>query len=131
MQRRGKKALILDPSISGPLSLLDVGLTELFAEHGVVKLLHLERKPLDDVSYSHGEPKLLDLKSFVYVARATLENAQLVASQIKSHIGSHPGASYSVFFSPRLTITCEKVQPRLYSDGLPVYFTAAGRRPAV
>ena len=36
-QRRGKKALVLDPTISGPLSLLDAGLSELLTEHGVVK----------------------------------------------------------------------------------------------
>lgn len=36
-QRRGRKALILDPSISGPISLLDSSLTELLTEHGVAK----------------------------------------------------------------------------------------------
>lgn len=37
VQRRGKKALILDQAVSGPLSLLDVGLADLLTEHGVVK----------------------------------------------------------------------------------------------
>lgn len=36
-QKRGKKALILDPSISGALMQLDAGLSELFTEHGVIK----------------------------------------------------------------------------------------------
>lgn len=36
-QRRGKKALIVDPSLSGPLSMLDMGLSEMLAEHGVAK----------------------------------------------------------------------------------------------
>lgn len=36
-QKRGTKALILDPAVSGPLSLLDVSLPELLAEHGVTK----------------------------------------------------------------------------------------------
>ncbi|KAF5830121.1 hypothetical protein DUNSADRAFT_15012 [Dunaliella salina] len=33
----GRKALVIDPSISGPLSMLDASLNELLAEHGVVK----------------------------------------------------------------------------------------------
>jgi hypothetical protein len=37
LQRRGKKALVLDPAVSGPLSLLDTGLADLLTEHGVVK----------------------------------------------------------------------------------------------
>lgn len=36
-QKRGKKALILDPAISGSLTQLDAGLSELFTEHGIVK----------------------------------------------------------------------------------------------
>jgi hypothetical protein len=36
-QKRGKKALVLDPAISGPLTQLDAGLSELFTEHGVAK----------------------------------------------------------------------------------------------
>ncbi len=37
LQKRGKKALLIDPSLSGPLSLLDPAMPELLAEHGVVK----------------------------------------------------------------------------------------------
>lgn len=37
MQRTGKKALILDPRISGALLQLDAGLSELFTEHGISK----------------------------------------------------------------------------------------------
>jgi hypothetical protein len=36
-QRRGRKALLLDPALSGPLSLLDTAITDLLTEHGVVK----------------------------------------------------------------------------------------------
>jgi hypothetical protein len=36
-QKRGKKVLILDPAISGSLTQLDAGLSELFTEHGIVK----------------------------------------------------------------------------------------------
>lgn len=37
MQKRGTKALVLDPSISGPLTLLEPNLPELLTEHGVIK----------------------------------------------------------------------------------------------
>jgi hypothetical protein len=36
-QKLGKKALILDPAVSGPLTLLDARLSELLSEHGVAK----------------------------------------------------------------------------------------------
>jgi hypothetical protein len=37
LQRTGKKALVLDPSISSVLLQLDTGLSELFTEHGITK----------------------------------------------------------------------------------------------
>jgi len=37
MQCPGRKALVLDPSVSGPFSMLDASLTDLLTEHGVVK----------------------------------------------------------------------------------------------
>lgn len=36
-QKRGKKVLVLDPSVSGPLTLLDPRLGELLTEHGVAR----------------------------------------------------------------------------------------------
>ena len=36
-QKRGKKALVLDPAVSGPLTLLDPALSSLLTEHGVAK----------------------------------------------------------------------------------------------
>lgn len=37
VQKRGKKALILDPAVSGSLQQLDASLSELFTEHGIVE----------------------------------------------------------------------------------------------
>eukprot|EP00883_Tetradesmus_obliquus_P010841 jgi/Sobl393_1/356/SZX60144.1 len=125
--KRGKKALILDPAISGSLTQLDAGLSELFTEHGIVKLLYLERTRLDDSSYNSVEPRLADVKPVIYIARATLDNAQLIAWQVKaacssssssSHGGSRSGAAaaaaaaqheFSVFWVPRRSIAVEKV----------------------
>jgi hypothetical protein len=141
-QRRGKKALVLDPSLSGPLTLLDAGLSELLTEHGVAKcvlhaagcaggvpdsrkharthahtysrnhgtctwyphvhptaalraprLLYLERTRLDDATYNAAEPRLSDLRPVIYVARATLENAQTIAWQVRQSIAAGSGSS--------------------------------------
>jgi hypothetical protein len=50
-------------------------------------LLYLERKRLDEPSYNAAEPKLDGLRPVLYVARATLDNAQLIAWQIKNSPG--------------------------------------------
>ncbi|KAG2453701.1 hypothetical protein HYH02_001913 [Chlamydomonas schloesseri] len=107
--RRGKKALVLDPAVSGPLGLLDAGLTDLLTEHGVVKLLYLEPgKRLDDVAYNATEPKLADIRSVVYLVRPTVANAQAVATQIKTRTKAD-AHDFSVCFVPRRTIACERV----------------------
>jgi hypothetical protein len=47
------------------------------------RLLYLERLRLSDASYLAAEPRLSDIRPVIYVARASLENAQLIAWQIK------------------------------------------------
>ncbi|KXZ47472.1 hypothetical protein GPECTOR_35g910 [Gonium pectorale] len=107
--RRGKKALVLDPAISGPLGLLDTSLTELLTEHGVVKLLYLDPgKRLDDPAYNAAEPRLADVRNVLYLVRPTLANAQAVAAQVKNRPKSQPH-DFSAIFVPRRTIACERV----------------------
>lgn len=48
------------------------------------RLLYLERKRLDDASYNQSEPRLSAVRPLMYIARATLDNAQLIAWQIKN-----------------------------------------------
>ncbi|GAX79670.1 hypothetical protein CEUSTIGMA_g7111.t1 [Chlamydomonas eustigma] len=111
---RGTKALILDPNMSGSLSLLDASLPELLTEHGVVKLLHLEAKPLDDPVYNASDVKLAELRNVIYIARSTVENAQIIAAQIKTGVlyskSKKQGVQdFSVFLVPRKTIACTRV----------------------
>ncbi|EFJ51049.1 hypothetical protein VOLCADRAFT_103690 [Volvox carteri f. nagariensis] len=107
--RRGKKALVLDPAISGPLGLLDTALTDLLKEHGVVKLLYLAPgKRLDDPSYSATEPRLSDVPTVLYLVRTSIANAQAVAAQVKSRPKSET-QDFSVFFVPRCTKACERI----------------------
>lgn len=48
------------------------------------RLLYLERLRLEDASYMAVEPRLSDIRPVIYLARATLQNAQLIAWQIKN-----------------------------------------------
>jgi hypothetical protein len=52
------------------------------------RLLHLEARPLDDPLYNTSEPKLSEMRNIIYIARSTVENAQIIAAQIKSGVSS-------------------------------------------
>ena len=52
------------------------------------RLVHLEAKPLDDPVYNATEPRLLDARNVVYIARATVENTQVIAAQIKNSLAN-------------------------------------------
>ncbi|GIL70610.1 hypothetical protein Vretimale_3719 [Volvox reticuliferus] len=107
--RRGKKALILDPAITGPLSLLDTALTDVLTEHGVVRLLYLEPgKRLDDPSYNATEQRLSDVPTIMYLVRPSIANAQALATQVKSRPKS-ARQTVALFFVPRRTIACERI----------------------
>ncbi|KAK9830347.1 hypothetical protein WJX72_011177 [[Myrmecia] bisecta] len=95
--RRGKKVLVLDPKISGFLGMLAE--VPLLKEHGVEQLLHLGSEPFGD----------LGCRSVIYLVRSRIENAQLIAQQVKASNRQGAQLEYSVFFLPRRTIVCEKV----------------------
>ncbi|KAK9844079.1 hypothetical protein WJX81_004070 [Elliptochloris bilobata] len=111
--RRGKKVLVLDPRISGFLGLLAE--VPLLKEHGVEQLLHLGTAPLGD----------LGVRNVVYLARCRIENAQLIARQVKAANQQQPGLEFAVFWLPRRTIACERVlqEEGVYGD------VAAGELP--
>ena len=48
----------------------------ILTHHSSFRLIHLEAKPLEDPMYNALEPKLSDARNVVYIARATVENAQ-------------------------------------------------------
>ncbi|KAG1659726.1 hypothetical protein FOA52_012266 [Chlamydomonas sp. UWO 241] len=112
--RRGTKTLILDPAVSGPLSLLDVSLPELLAEHGVTKLVHLETRDDAEPWYAAGLASS-DTRNVMYIVRATVENTMAVAAQIRAAVAAQAKRAgdqrrdYSVFFVPRRTVACDRV----------------------
>ncbi|KAL1923818.1 uncharacterized protein VTP21DRAFT_8798 [Calcarisporiella thermophila] len=96
---RGKKALVLDPSLSGPLSL--IAEFSYLKEHGVEKIYHLQPGPLET-----------DCQSLLYICRAQIKNMKHLASHIHHHTStSSPSQKYDyhLFFTPRRTLICERV----------------------
>ena len=93
-------ALVLDPSLSGPLGL--VAEVREFREHGVDKIYHLLPEPLTT-----------DCGTVVYCVRPTLRLAEQIAAQIKGlekgRARHEPPRKYSLCFVPRRSILCGKV----------------------
>ncbi|CAG8726746.1 1582_t:CDS:10 [Rhizophagus irregularis] len=94
---RGKKCLVLDPNISGPLSLI-AGFS-LLKEHGVEKVHYLQQGPLET-----------ELKSLIYICRPQLNYMKYIAEHIAHHqkdvVSNY---EYNLFFVPRRTMICERV----------------------
>ncbi|KAF9172590.1 hypothetical protein BGX20_005287 [Mortierella sp. AD010] len=95
---QGKKGLILDPNLSGPLSL--IAEFALLKDHGVEKIYHLQPGPLET-----------DCKNLIYICRPQVNYMKYIAEHIHTHTrDSRPGLyTYSLFFVPRRTALCEKV----------------------
>jgi len=100
--RRGKKVLVLDPRVSGPLGL--IAEVPLLKEHGVEGLVHLST---DAVS--------TEARNIVYLVRPTLQNAQTIARQVHANLEGHSRQSgsqqleHSIFFVPRRTTACTQI----------------------
>ncbi|KAG0239155.1 vacuolar protein sorting-associated protein 33A [Mortierella sp. GBAus27b] len=95
---QGKKALVLDPNLSSPLSLISE--FALLKDHGVEKIYHLQPGSLDT-----------DCKNLIYICRPQVNYMRYIAENIHAHMkDSRAGPyRYSLFFVPRRTAVCEKV----------------------
>ncbi|KAG0633993.1 Sec1-like protein [Tuber brumale] len=95
---RGKKTLILDKSLSGPVGLF-CKLSAL-QDHGVDKIFWLEENVVADVTQ----------KNIVFLVRCTVKNALAIAAHVKNN-AKIPGQQfeYNVMFVPRRTLVCEKI----------------------
>eukprot|EP00245_Coleochaete_scutata_P001569 TRINITY_DN11946_c0_g1_i1.p1 TRINITY_DN11946_c0_g1~~TRINITY_DN11946_c0_g1_i1.p1 ORF type:complete len:607 (+),score=112.22 TRINITY_DN11946_c0_g1_i1:84-1904(+) len=92
----GKKVFILDPKLSGPLAL--IAQTSLLKEHGVENLYHLS-----------GDPIQSDLRNVIYLVRPQMKLMKMIADQIRHDTQVKIQRQYSIYFTPRRTIVCEKV----------------------
>ncbi|KAG6558151.1 hypothetical protein Mapa_000332 [Marchantia paleacea] len=93
---RGKKVLVLDPKLSGPLAL--VAQPSLLKDNGVENLYHLSADPVAS-----------ECKNVIYLMRPRMGLMKLISSQIQQDNIQKLQKNYTVVFLPRRTIVCEKV----------------------
>ncbi|EKX32767.1 vacuolar protein sorting 33B, partial [Guillardia theta CCMP2712] len=90
------KALVIDPSLSGPLGrVLDLNLLK---QHGVEKTMHLRTGPLG-----------ISQCRIIYIVRANLPNMKMIAEQIRHLMQDVRRFEYRVCMFPRKTTMCERV----------------------
>jgi hypothetical protein len=96
---RGKKGLVVDMELSGPLSLLVE--FPLLKEHGVDKIYHLQES-LDT-----------ECGKLIYMIRPSIRNMKIIADHIKRKKGD-----ISIFMVPRKTLLCERIleEEGVYGD---------------
>eukprot|EP00026_Physarum_polycephalum_P005659 Phypoly_transcript_05694.p1 GENE.Phypoly_transcript_05694~~Phypoly_transcript_05694.p1 ORF type:complete len:610 (+),score=111.39 Phypoly_transcript_05694:24-1832(+) len=102
---RGKKAIILDPQISGPLGL--VAEISLLKEHGVEKIYYLTPGKLET-----------ECKNLIYLVRPKVKYMRIIADQIRQHEQDRQKKEYTLCFVPRRTMICERVleEEGVYGD---------------
>lgn len=95
---RGRKALVIDSSVSGPLSL--VAEFNMLKDHGVDKIYHLSDQIIET-----------ECKNIIYLTRPNLNHVRWIANQVKNTQESSQTSStieYSIFFVPRRSLLCDK-----------------------
>ncbi|KAG0763593.1 hypothetical protein G6F57_004678 [Rhizopus arrhizus] len=92
---RGKKGLVLDPTITGPLSL--IAEFTLLKDHGVEKIYHLESDTLET-----------NCPGLIYICRPKLKYMRYIASHIK-HFSKSSKVDCWLYFVPERTMICERV----------------------
>ncbi|CEG73991.1 hypothetical protein RMATCC62417_09268 [Rhizopus microsporus] len=90
-----KKGLVLDPTLTGPLSL--IAEFNLLKNHGVEKIYHLESDTLET-----------DCPGLIYICRPKLKYMRYIASHIK-HFSKSSKIDCWLFFVPERTMICERV----------------------
>ncbi|KAG6534280.1 hypothetical protein ZIOFF_008166 [Zingiber officinale] len=94
-QIRGNKCLVIDPKLSGSLSLLIQ--TSLLKENGV-ELRHLSSEPVQT-----------ECSKILYLVRSHTNLMKLISSNIHNDLSKGVQREYFLYFVPRRTIVCEKI----------------------
>ncbi|KAI8970174.1 Sec1-like protein [Mycotypha africana] len=92
---RGKKGLVLDPTLTGPLSL--IAEYTLLKDHGVEKIYHLE-----------AELPETDCPGLIYICRPKLQYMRYIANHIKQFLNASKIDCW-LFFVPERTLVCERI----------------------
>lgn len=89
----GRKTLVIDPTVSGLLSL--VADFNLLKDHGVEKIYYLSDTIIDT-----------DSKSLVYLTRPTITHLKWIANQVKTT--GQRVTEHSIFFVPKRSLIADK-----------------------
>ncbi|KAJ6727295.1 VESICLE PROTEIN SORTING-ASSOCIATED [Salix purpurea] len=92
---RGKKCLVIDPKLSGSISLIIQ--TTILRENGA-ELRHLSAEPIQT-----------DCTKVVYLVRSEFSLMRLICSNIHHDMSQGLQREYYVYFAPRREVVCEKV----------------------
>ncbi|RKP07426.1 Sec1-like protein [Thamnocephalis sphaerospora] len=91
----GKKGLVLDPTLAGPLNrVADISFLK---EHGVEKVYYLEPGAIQT-----------DCGSFIYLCRPRMSHMRSIADNVRYH-GDQRNITHNVFLVPRRTLICERI----------------------
>ncbi|ORX57239.1 vacuolar protein sorting-associated protein 33A-like protein [Piromyces finnis] len=94
---RGKKSLVIDPSISGSLSL--IAEFSLLKEHGVENIYHLQSGRFN-----------IQCQHLVFICRPKMMNMTYIRDIILDHRqNANNEIQYYIYFVPRRTMICERV----------------------
>jgi len=94
---RGKKSLVIDPTISGSLSL--IAEFSLLKEHGVENIYHLQPGRFS-----------IQCQHLVYICRPKMINMKYITDNIHQNSDNPDNAiQYYIYFVPRRTMICERV----------------------
>ncbi|CAH2064099.1 unnamed protein product [Thlaspi arvense] len=92
---RGSKCLVIDPKLSGSVSLI--------IQTSALKELGLELRHLS------AEPVQTECTKVVYLVRSQLSFMKYIASHIQNDISKAIQRDYYVYFVPRRSVACEKI----------------------
>ncbi|RID47122.1 hypothetical protein BRARA_I03744 [Brassica rapa] len=92
---RGTKCLVIDPKLSGSVSLI--------IQTSTLKELGLELRHLSE------EPVQTECTKVVYLVRSQLSFMKHIASHIQNDISKAIQRDYYVYFVPRRSVACEKI----------------------
>lgn len=94
LKHKGKKGLILDSTLIGPLGLVTE--VSLLKEKGVDKIYHISPEPFET-----------ECTSLIYLVRPRAENTRVILNQIRSSTRIGDKKQYSVYFVPQSTMICQ------------------------
>ncbi|XP_073041432.1 vacuolar protein-sorting-associated protein 33 homolog isoform X1 [Primulina eburnea] len=93
---RGKKCLVIDPKLSGSISL-------------IVQTAELKDNGAEELRYLTAEPIQTELIKVIYIVRSQLDLIKFICSHIHNDTSKGIHREYFLYFVPRRAVACEKI----------------------